>query len=61
MITEDDVAGLTGPAPAYLGANGLLTTEPDDGEATPTDHIRVGRFESGVDSDGYVVFTVDFT
>lgn len=61
MITEADVAGLTGPAPAYLGASGLLTTEADDGEATPTPYIRVGRFESGVDSDGYVSFTVDFT
>lgn len=53
MITTADVAGLTGPTDAYLGLNGLLTTS----AAAPT--IKVGRFESGVDSDGYVKLTID--
>ncbi|NDB59468.1 hypothetical protein EB001_13605 [bacterium] len=57
QVTTDMVASGVAPSAgddAYYGANGLLTT--DD-----TNSVKVGRFLSSLDADGYVKVDINIT
>lgn len=57
QVTTDMVASGVAPSAgdsAYYGANGLLTT-------TSTNSVKVGRFLSSKDADGYVKVDINIT